>query len=497
MITPDDIRDQRFLVALRGYDRDEVSAFLEQVASEVANLQARTKELEALLAKERNRPSAPAATETPAGGAPKDTRELLQALGTETTRILVAAEESAREIEHNAQERARAEMEQARRSARDETERASRQAAKLIADAERRRDAIAAVIRDLEAQRDRFVGHLAEAVGTVTAVSDGLASAGEADEASEAVEVSAGDVIEGGNEAEADLGAATDDVVVAPDAVTPSASYEIDADETEIAPSDGEVEAAPVADAAVAAPAPPTPDPAPPTPTATDTVAGRRDASLDGLRGDMARKLRRGLQDVQNGVLEAIRTAGSAGDLDRLLPGEPALDDLGAEGQHFLAQGYEAGLIDAAAEVGGDAPKHLKDGARLPAASATMRAVLAHEVVSGLRATLRAGLEADEPETSLSERVGEVFRDLKGPVLEGLVATHLDRIYGHGLLDGWQELGIKRIRWQVGDEPRCPEQRCRSNAEEGPVELGIDFPSGDRVPPAHQGCTCVIVPEDS
>lgn len=492
MITPDDIRDQRFLVALRGYDRDEVSAFLEQVASEVANLQARAKELEALLARERNRPSAPAATEATATGAPRDTRELLQALGTETTRILVAAEESAREIEHNAEQRALAEMEQARRGAREETERASRQAAKLIADAERRRDAIAAVIRDLEAQRDRFVGHLSEAVDSVTALSAGLAHAGETDEVDEAQVVAADQAV---------VAQDTDEPTVEQVEAPPSASYAIDADETEIAAEADETEiaqdAGDASDASDASDAEDATAPAATTPTQTDTVAGRRDASLDGLRDDMARKLRRGLQDVQNGVLEAIRTVGGSGDLDRLLPGEPVLDDLGAEGQNFLAQGYEAGLIDAAAEVGADAPKHLKDGARLPAASATMRAVLAHEVVSGLRATLRAGLEADEPETSLSERVGEVFRDLKGPVLEGLVGTHLDRVYGHGLLDGWQELGIKRIRWQVGDEPRCPEQRCRSNAEEGPVELGIDFPSGDRVPPAHQGCTCVIVPEDS
>lgn len=456
MITPDDIRDQRFLVALRGYDRDEVAAFLEQVAAEVANLQARTKELEALLAKERNRPSAPV-LEPSASGEPKDTRELLTALGTETTRILVAAEESAREIEHKADQRAREEMEQARRSARDETERASRQAAKLIADAERRRDAIAATIRDLEGQRDRFVAHLTTAVTSVTAVSDGLASAGDEDHTT--------------------------------------------ADESDPEPVVAVAEEEPPTPVVVeAAEEPASPEPASPEPEVVEppsTVAGRRDASLTAVRDDMARKLRRGLQDVQNGVLEAIRTEGASARLDDLLPAEPALDDLGLQGQAFLAQGYEAGLVDAAAEVGGDAPKHLIEGARLPAASATLRAVLAHEVVSGLRATLRAGLEADEPETSLSERVGEVFRDLKGPVLEGLVGTHLDRVYGHGLLDGWQELGVKRIRWQVGDEPRCPEQRCRSNAEEGPVDLGVDFPSGDRVPPAHQGCTCVIIPEDS
>jgi len=446
MISPDDIRDQRFLVALRGYDRDEVGAFLEDVASQVANLEARIKELETLLSKERNRASGPVPDTAIAAAEPTDTRELLKVLGEETTRILVTAEESARMIEHKADERAREATEQARRSARDETERASRQAAKLIADAERRRDAIAAVIRDLEAQRDRFVEHLTTAVQTVAVVSDDLGSAGDsADE---------------------------------PPAESAPAATSLDVPvETADAP------ATTAEDLLVT--------------EAVDTVPARRDASLDALRDDMARKLRRGLQDLQNTVLEGIRTGGSSSSLDDLLPREPVLDDLGIQGQAFLTQGYEAGLIDAAAEVDGDAPKQLVDGARLPAASATLRAVLAHEVVSALRATLRAGLEAGEPETSLSERVGEVFRDLKGPVLDGLVGTHIDRIYAHGLLDGWQELGVKHIRWQVGDELRCPEQRCRSNAEEGPVELGIDFPSGDRVPPAHQGCTCVIVPETS
>lgn len=455
MISPDDIRDQRFLVALRGYDRDEVGAFLEDVASQVANLQARIKELETLLSKERNRASAPVA-EAAVAAEPTDTRELLKVLGEETTRILVTAEESARQIEHKADERAREAMEQAQRSARDETERAGRQAAKLIADAERRRDAIAAVIRDLEGQRDRFVEHLTTAMQTVTAVSDDLGSAGDAADEPPAAPTPVATSL--------DVPVETADAPIAADA-----SFAIDASETEI----------------------------PVTETVTDTVPARRDASLNDLRDDMARKLRRGLQDVQNAVLEGIRTGGSSSPLDDLLPRESVLDDVGVQGQAFLVQGYEAGLIDAAAEVHGDAPKHLVEGARLPAASATLRAVLAHEVVSALRATLRAGLEAGEPETSLSERVGEVFRDLKGPVLDGLVGTHLDRIYAHGLLDGWQELGVKHIRWQVGDEPRCPEQRCRSNAEEGPVELGIDFPSGDRVPPAHQGCTCVIVPATS
>lgn len=44
-ISPLDIRKQEFARALRGYDTDEVRAFLESIADEMANLQKNTEEL--------------------------------------------------------------------------------------------------------------------------------------------------------------------------------------------------------------------------------------------------------------------------------------------------------------------------------------------------------------------------------------------------------------------------------------------------------------------
>ncbi len=131
---------------------------------------------------------------------------------------------------------------------------------------------------------------------------------------------------------------------------------------------------------------------------------------------------------------------------------------------------------------------------RVKEAMTRFRAVLGHEITSALRATLRAGLEAEEPSPQLSERVGEAFRDLRGPVVETAVEEHLQRTYAHGLVDAWRQLGVTQVRWQSVDEPRCPEGRCRTNAAEGTMAIGEEFPSGDAVPPAHQGCACVVVP---
>ena len=44
-ISPLDIRKQEFARTLRGYDTDEVRAFLESIADEMANLQKNTEEL--------------------------------------------------------------------------------------------------------------------------------------------------------------------------------------------------------------------------------------------------------------------------------------------------------------------------------------------------------------------------------------------------------------------------------------------------------------------
>ncbi len=528
MLNPEEIASREFLVALRGFDRDEVTTFLEDVAGDVDKLQRQVRDLEGKLSEARSGGDG-------APSVPSDPRDAFKALGEETTRILVAAEESATEIREKAdtearntiesaqkrareeldgaQKRAKEELDSARRQAREDVEEARRSANRIVTEAEAQRDGIADEIRSLEAARDRLVGDLRtalsavhESVGDLTgdAEATGTAPEGE-DEAGEDDEAGDDDaeIARAAAEASADIATSSE----------PSLGDTLVADREHIEPA----EAAPAGDenAAVTLAVARTPDAEPDaevdqvaaatdrgtdseewaaTATMEHDAFELREQSLSGVRPGMLRRLKRALQDVQNGALDSLRRADDDPDLDGLLPADDDLATVGAVGQMFLTAAYRAGLSDAATLADGTLDEDAGDATRIPAAASSFRDALTHEITSSLRATLRAGIDAGEPETSLSERIGEVFRDLKGPVVEGVVEEHLTRIYSDGAEDAWLELGVEETVWLVGDEPRCPENRCRTNANEGPVELGEDYPSGHRVPPAHSGCTCVLVP---
>lgn len=537
MLTPDDIAHRRFLISLRGYDRDEVTTFLEEVGEQVRGLRRRLAELEAQVERDGEAVAA-------AGG---DVRAALQVLGEEITRVLVAAEDSARETQSNAAVAAQEHRDEAAREARETVEQANRQAARVIAEAERRRDAVADEIAALERDRDRFLDELRASMASIGGVVGDLSgtAAGQ-----DGATVAAVDTPISGDDATAAAEAEPVDVVIAPGdgSATPEQTPDDEpvVFESDVAPAaESTTGETPLADPSTAAsedvlddvtrdiPAPPqvvedTPAAPGDVEVATDaaeraeavesaeaadavaaadvvevvdgdevaTVGSRRDASLHDLREAMGRQCKRGMQEIQNEVLASIRDQGRGASLDDLLPSEAELDDLGARAVEHLRGAYGRARTDAATELGADTPADDGDMARVQAAVAGFRAVLAHEITSALRATLRAGIEAEEPAPQLSERVGEAFRDLRGPVIETAVEEHLQRTYAHGLLDAWAQLGVEQIRWLAVDEPRCPERRCRTNAAEGAMAIGTAFPSGDAVPPAHQGCLCVVVPSD-
>jgi hypothetical protein len=220
-----------------------------------------------------------------------------------------------------------------------------------------------------------------------------------------------------------------------------------------------------------------------------------RERSLAGVRPGMLRRLRRGLQELQNGVLEAVRTRDEGAEAADLLPGDDDVDGLHDVARLFLDAGYRAGRTDAPVLTGGEPLQDPPTDTKLVGSTAELLAVeLLDELRTTLKPSLRAGLEAEEPGASLSERVGEVFRDLKGPVVETVVDEHLTAIYGRAILAGWGEEGVGQVRWLLGEEARCPEGMCRANAVEGTVALGTPFPSGHAVPLAHEGCTCALEP---
>ncbi|HYN98803.1 MAG TPA: DivIVA domain-containing protein [Actinomycetota bacterium] len=153
---PEEIENRQFLVQLRGYARDEVESFREEVAqeikilrkqltkatsdlshanSELGSLRAQLAEVTAQLAQERSRPAPePEPRQDAEPNPPEDRASMFRMVGQETERILLAAEEAAEQIHEQAQkesaelmadtrlrvERSLAEFEAARRAAEED-----------------------------------------------------------------------------------------------------------------------------------------------------------------------------------------------------------------------------------------------------------------------------------------------------------------------------------------------------------------------------------------
>lgn len=416
MLTPEEIAARRFLVALRGYERDEVEAFLREVAGEVGQVHDRIAELEREVGELRKAEGGPA-------GAAGDAE---RALGEQTARILAAAREAAEEIHERAEQQAHEELEGARQRARQDLEEARRRARRVVADAVQRRDDIAAEIESMAATRDRLASELRSAMATV--------------------------------------GAAI----------------------TKVLPADEDEEPPPVMPA--------------------EGVDARelRVQSLAGIRPGMLRRLRRGLQELQRATAEAAgagdgAAAGDgagdeAGSGEAVGSGAEALEALGWTGDLFLSAAYQAGRSDGAALLGRHVDVASGDPSRPAAVAARFRETVTRAVEEALAtARRRGGGRPGEP--NAAERAGDAFHALQGAQIEALADEHLDDAYADGFEDAWRSLGVTRIVWQLGEEPDCPGERCRANADAGAVALGEAFPSGDRIPPAHEGCTCVVVPE--
>lgn len=526
MVTADEIASRSFPTVLRGYDRDAVEAFLADVAATVRGLEDRIAALEERLS----------AAEAAAADVPPDPFE---ALGEETARILATAHESARSIQERAQAAAdtlRADSEQhaterlaaAQQQAEEQLAAAEQQAAAhlaaaeraahdLVAEAEARRDAVNDEIRMLEDAREHLLGDLRDAVAEVSdtvtgleaAIASGAAAATSPVNDDVRVVIDAGHASPAPTDGPADDGGsrgggggpnpaqvATDSAIVielseaasarAPETPAhPSTGLERDADD-EAATADDE---APTADDGAELEPEPLPDDLPddvPLPVAL------RDRALAGVQPGMVRRLRRALQEVHNGVLESLHRGAATPDVDALLPDEPALAPVGNVAVMFLTAGYRAGATDGA-RLAGRALAGDPDVTRVRPVADALADDIAHDLSANLGATLRAGVAAGEATATLSERIGEVFQDLLGPGVDAAVEEHLTRMYGLGVEDVWRGAGIERKVWVHGDaEPRCPAGACRTNANEGPVPLGDEFPSGQQVPPAHAGCTCAI-----
>jgi hypothetical protein len=180
---PEEIEKRQFIVSLRGYARDEVESFREEVAQEIkilrkqltkaisdlshantelSNVKSQLSEANAQLAEERSRP-APEPEPKDAEAAPEDRASVFRMVGQETERILLAAEQAADQIHERAVAESAAIMSDARTKVEQslaEFEAARRAAEEDFAGIQDSRAMVASQLEDIRRRLEETIGRL-------------------------------------------------------------------------------------------------------------------------------------------------------------------------------------------------------------------------------------------------------------------------------------------------------------------------------------------------
>jgi len=206
----------------------------------------------------------------------------------------------------------------------------------------------------------------------------------------------------------------------------------------------------------------------------------RRDECLEPVASDLVRKLKRVLQDEQNEILDRLRQSRGRGRPDDALP-SPG-DQVGRYRDAAVASLTEAARTGASFSGGGDVDVPTRQWAQ----------DLADELVSGLRDRISrslAAVDGSAEENDAADSLGAAYRQWKTERVEQIARHHLAVAFNGGVLAA--EPDGSALRWVFGDSGPCPD--CDDNALAGPTAKGEAYPTGQRHPPAHAGCGCLVV----
>lgn len=239
-----------------------------------------------------------------------------------------------------------------------------------------------------------------------------------------------------------------------------------------------------------------------PAATDDDSLAlESRDAAALPAVAALARRLKRCLQDEQNAVLDRLRH-GETGS-------EALLGSASEQRNRYLkcvasplSNAWKAGWAYGSALIAhepADGAEQVPAGrAAVDLAAGALASSLAEVVRQRLESVLES--ESDEagpprrsasgvPERDLASALGAAYREWRGRRLEMQVWDYALAVFSEAALAAMPE--GSRVRWVVNDEDgRCPD--CDDNALAGEIDNGAEFPTGQRHPPAHAGCRCLL-----
>jgi DivIVA domain-containing protein len=207
----------------------------------------------------------------------------------------------------------------------------------------------------------------------------------------------------------------------------------------------------------------------------------RRDECLEPVAHDLVRRLKRVLQDEQNEILDRLRQSrGRARTEDAL----PSAADQAARYRDAAVEPLAEAARTGASFDGGAPPVDL------PAREWAQ--ALADELVTGLRERVSRSLAAvgeAADGNDAADSLGAAYRQWKTERVDQIARHHLAVAFNGGVLAGAPD--GSELRWVFGDDGPCPD--CDDNALAGPTPKGDAYPTGQGYPPAHAGCTCLLV----
>ncbi len=207
----------------------------------------------------------------------------------------------------------------------------------------------------------------------------------------------------------------------------------------------------------------------------------RRDRMLLPIENTGLRGLKRHIVELQNRVLEELRTATSDYRLSKSLVVSMLGDDL----DEVLRDSYRAGHAATAESMGVDEP--LLTGGPSQGAPDELAIDLHRDVQAVISRRGESG------NRRLSSDVSRVFRSWRTDDAERHVRMAARRAYNDGLLAGYSRIGVAAVEY-VAPGRACGDCAADSGVSWTPV---ADTPPGVDVPPVSPRCAAMVVPKGS
>ena len=226
-----------------------------------------------------------------------------------------------------------------------------------------------------------------------------------------------------------------------------------------------------------------------PVPDTDEALLQRRDEVVGPIEANLTRRLKRALQDDQNDLLDRLRGLRSSQKASAVVL--PERDAHAARfrdvGRPFLSEAGAAGVAFATTLVPGGRATESLGG--LDQWADDMTDAIVDPLRRRLEDVLMAG-EGDDP-VVLAEAVGAAYREWKTKRVEVVASDHVAAAFAQGAFAATPN--DAQLRWLV-DDPDGPCPDCDDNVLAGDLPKGEPFPTGQRHPPAHPGCRCLLVP---